>query len=194
MSELKNSLRSLESEASQRDDHNKIEIDFLRGDLAKCRKEKDAALARTRDLEQSSESFRRKLASTQQEHTNKLQATEGSLRDAHTKIASYEAKLNLARDSFREIQTALQSSKDAHSRAEARVAEQAAQLDAMRRDFERQVESIVPSYKEESEKFKRRMADALSKEKKRADAYKTKALEAHAKVKTLSHSLTGGDN
>lgn len=193
MSELKNSLRSLESEASQRDDSSKAEIDSLRADLAKCRRDKDAAVTRNRDLEQTAEASRRKLATAQQEHATKLQATESSLRDAQAKVAAYESKLSLARDSFRDIQAALQSSKESHGRAEARVAEQAAQLDALRRDFERQVESIVPAYKAESEKFKRRMAEALSKEKKRADAYKSKALEAHAKVKTLSQTLNVGD-
>lgn len=194
VSELKNSLRSLESESSSQNETSRAEIDSLRADLTKCRRDKDAAQTRARDLEQTAEGSRRKLATALQEHTSKVQALEGNLREVNSKLASYDSKLSQARDSYREIQGALQASKESHGRAEMRVAEQATQLDAMRREFERQVESIVPSYKEQAEKFKKRMSEELSKEKKRAEAYKSKALEAHAKVKTLSQNLYAGEN
>lgn len=194
VAELKSSLKRIETESAQRDDQSKIEIDALRAELTKSKRDKDVQAARVRDLEPSIEAARRRLAQAQLDHASKTQGLESSLRDAQTKTASLDAKLTSLRESHQDLQGALKAAKDAHCRPESRNAEQAQQIEAMKKDFLTQLESLAPSYREQSEKFKKKMSVALSKEKKRADAYKSKALEAHAKVKSLSETLNREGN
>jgi len=189
VSELKSTLKRVETESAQRDDQAKIEIEALRGELTKSKRDKDVNAARVRDLDQSAEASRRRLAQVQLDSTSKIQSLEASLRDAQSKASSLDAKLSALRESHQDLQGALKAAKDANVRLEQRNAEQNAQIDAIKKDFVRQLEGIAPSYKEQTEKFTKKMTLALNKEKKRADAYKSKALEAHAKVKTLSETL-----
>ncbi len=194
VAELKSSLKRVETDSAQRDDQSKIEIDALRAELTKSKRDKDVQAARLRDLEPSIEAARRRLAQAQLDHTSKTQGLESSLRDAQTKTASLDAKLTSLRESHQDLHGALKAAKDAHGRLESRNAEQALQMETMKKDFLTQLESLAPSYREQSEKFKKKMSRALSKEKKRADAYKSKALEAHAKVKSLSETLNREGN
>ena len=57
-------------------------------------------------------------------------------------------------------------------------------MEAMKREFQVQLEMLNEKY----EGMKYKMSSAQVKEKKRADAYKTKALEAHMRVKALTSS------
>jgi chromosome segregation ATPase len=189
VAELKNNLKRTESDAASKEEQARAELDALRGELAKCRRDKDTALGKLREQEQATEASKRKLTQAHQDSLSKIQGLESSLREAHSKLASAESKLASSRESYREAQDALAASKAANARLEQRHAEHQSEVEALKRDFARQVESIAPSYREQSEKYVKRMTLALNKEKKRAEAYKTKALEAHSKVKTLSETL-----
>jgi chromosome segregation ATPase len=189
VADLKNNLKRIESDAAAKEEQNRAELEALRGELSKSRRDKDATLSKLREQEQATEGAKRKVTQAHQDSLNKIQGLESSLREAHSKLATAESKLASSRESCREAQDALAASKATNARLEQRNAEHLVEVDALKRDFARQVESIAPSYREQSEKYVKRMTLALNKEKKRAEAYKTKALEAHSKVKTLSETL-----
>lgn len=186
VAELKSTLKRTEAEAASRDDANRAELDAVRGDLAKTKRDKESVAGRLREQEQSAELLKRKLAQVQQESQSKTQALENSLREARSKLSACEARLETAREKQRELEDAVAAGRSAQARQEQRLAQLAQDTEAAKREFARQLENLAPTYREQSERYVKRMNLALSKERKRSEAYKAKALEAHSKVKALT--------
>ena len=188
--ELKNALSRSESDAQQHAEQSKVELDALRAELTKVKREKDVTQSKLRDADQQVEVERRRLTATAKELNGKIQTLETHQREGQSKINALENRLVASKSDCVEAQQALQSCRDALRQLEQKNAELSTQTEGLKKDFQAQLDTIAPTYKEQSEKLKKKLTYALSKEKKRADAYKSKALEAHTKVKTLSETLS----
>jgi len=185
VAELKNNLKNSELSIFQQTEQSKAEIESLQSEMTRCQREKDLLQNKMRETELSLDGEKRKCSMMRQDLGLKMQALEGAVREAESKCASQEGKLSSAKDSLYEAQVALQTSKENGHRLEQKNVELLALIDSLNNDFKNQVEALGPSYREQSDKLKQKFKAALSKEKKRADAYKSKAVEAHAKVKSL---------
>jgi chromosome segregation ATPase len=194
LAEANNALKKTTDEYATLRESSAAEADSLRAELSKLRREKEVAVERKQDLEQSMEAARRKFAAAKQEQLGKMQGVESHLRDAQGKIVALEAKLASVRESNVETQSTLQSTRAALERMDRKYAEQAALVETLKTEFKQHVESLAPAYKEQADKLKSKLMHALSKEKKRSDAYKSKALESHAIVKSLSASMHNNNN
>jgi chromosome segregation ATPase len=189
VAELKSTLKRTESETAARDEATRTETDALRAELTKSKRDKESTASRLREQEQAAELLKRKLAQVQQESLAKAQGLENSLREVRLKLTACEARLEAAREKQHELEDTAAAARSVQSRLEQRVAELQQEAELAKRDFVRQIESIAPTYKEQSERYVKRMNLALGKERKRAEAYKAKALEAHSRVKALSETL-----
>lgn len=183
LAEANATLKTTSAEALQAAESNKHEIECLRSEVSKLKRDKDMIQHKTRELELTADADKRKLHVTQQEYTSKLRILESQVREAESKSSASESKLAASREQLFELTSAYQSTKDTNMRLEQRLQEQTQVADAMKREFQAQVESLGPSFQHQAEALKKKLRVALSKEKKRAAAYKNKALEAHTRAK-----------
>ncbi|KAJ1418633.1 hypothetical protein B484DRAFT_433928, partial [Ochromonadaceae sp. CCMP2298] len=181
VADLRSLLKTAELEAEQRQDILLGEGAAFKEEQAKGRREKDLLQARLREAEAANDGERRKNVAERGEAAAAQRAMEGAVRGAELKSSSADAKVQEARDLLYDLQGQLQASNDIVLRLEAKNAQYAAMLEEVKKDFQLQVESIAPSYREQTDKLKKKMKAAMGRERKRADAYKSKCLEAHSK-------------
>lgn len=150
------------------------------------KREKDLVTHKIRELELALDTEKRKCSSHESHASAQIRSLESALRNAEAKVSAYETKLAVARDAQFEAQNAMQITREQNARLESKLAEQAALIDAMRVEFRQQIDAMGPTFREQTEQLKKKMKLALAKEKKRAEAYKGKAVEAHHRVKALT--------
>lgn len=187
LADTKTTLKAVESQLVENDKHFKFEIDSLKSEVSRYKREKDVLHAKLRELETILDSEKRKSSAVKYESESKSSSHETRLREAKTMIASLESKLALALEREMETQAALRILKDKQTLNEYKLVEQAEHINALKREFKTQIEDeIAPAYKEKIEALKKKLKMELAREKKRAEAYKSKAIEAHNRGKSLS--------
>ncbi len=191
LADAHNSLKMNETHASQITDQGAFERDGLRSELSRVRREKEIVQSKMREMEAAAEGERSKQVALQHESASRLGAAESKVRELEGSIASLERRLRESGERQQESQTALLSAKETGVQLERRNLEQTALIEAMKREFQTQLDVLMPSYKERFESMQRKLGGEVAREKKRADAYKSKALEAHSRVKAISGSQLG---
>lgn len=170
---------------------NEMAMDALHSEIARSKRDNDAFQQKIKELEALIDTDRRKLGNIKQDSNVKEQALELKLRDANSMIVTLEAKYESNRVSLFDTQAALQAAKESYQKLEQRSKEA---LETTKHNYMSQIESIAPAYKESAEKLRRKTKETIQRERKRAEAYKIKALEAHSKVKLLSSALNNNNN
>lgn len=183
--EARNSQKLIETQLLQSTEQFTFEKDSLRSEVSRVKREKDILLSKLREMELASDADKRALSTLKQDSTAKLSIVENRLKEVRATNASLEIKLTVAHDRIYEMQNANQSSKEAYTKLEQRIVEQLAVNEAMKREFQHQLDVITPTVNERLESLKQKSKSALQKEKRRSEAYKAKALEAHSRVKSL---------
>ncbi len=189
LAEAHSSLKLNETQANQLLSQSNFERDGLRSEVARLKREKDILQVNLRDLEALLDGERKKLSSVQQELGAKLSASEAKARELEVTSAAAERKLRETSDRQLEAQSALLLARESSTLLERRNMEQLAQLEATKKEFQHQLDLLMPSYREKFENMQSTLKGDLAKERKRADAYKLKALEAHSRVKAVSGGL-----
>jgi chromosome segregation ATPase len=179
-------LRGREEDNAAQREQLTAERDTLVSEVTRLRREKEVVHLKLREQDTTAETQRKRLQAAQTDALAKLTETERVLRDVKAQQSTtevrYEALQGRLKDSERErfrLAEELQI-------LEKRLQEEKKRKDALQKDFQLQLETLGPAFKERSEEIAKQMKIVVAKERKRADAYKAKALEAHSRVKSLS--------
>lgn len=189
----RNSNRSSHVQHVKYQEKAEVEIEYLQSEIARLKREKDALHDRVREVEARVDVEKRKGL-----HTRK---------DASAKAVALHDAMTKARKRIEELESALAASVrlEATLRAEARTTQSKLDKDvhdheglvkAMQEELRSRMERLEREYRERLEGLKAKCKQAVTKEKKRAEAYKERAMEAHRREKALSEATlmaaTGG--
>jgi hypothetical protein len=183
--DARNSAKLLETQLMQSTEQFNFEKDSLRSEVSRVKREKDILLSKLREMELVSDADKRALSTLKQDTVAKQSINESKLKEVRNVNASLEVKLTVAHDRIFTLQTSQQTFKESYTKLEQRIVEQLAVNEAMKREFQHQLDIITPSVNERLESLKQKSKSAVAKEKRRSEAYKVKALEAHSRVKSL---------
>lgn len=184
--DLKQLCREREEDALGLQEQLSIERDGLLSEASRLRREKEVMHIKMRENESLAEAQRKKLHSTQSDLVTKVSLLERQLRDAKANFSASEVRYEGTYAKLQDLDRERRRLADLCTSLEARLVEEKKRRDNLHKEFQQQLEGLGPSFKERADEVQRQMKVAISKERKRADAYKLKALEAHSRVKSLS--------
>lgn len=183
--ETKQNSRLLEEQISILQEQSSLEKDSLLSEVSRIKKEKDILHAKIRELDTGLENSRKKMLSLQNENFNKITFLEKKIRDVNAHLTNYEIKNENLNQRNNELEKEKLNLQDSNHRLELSNRELNNRIESLRKDFQMQLEAITPAFQERAEELREQFKEAMSKERKRAEGYKAKAIEANAKVKTL---------
>lgn len=184
VADAQQALKAKELQCDEALEQLRFENNGLVSELCRIKREKDIHLAKLHELQVSIEAERGKHTVLSQESATKISHLEQKERELMSEVRVLESKLSDANAKYYEAQNLVQMAKEKANGLEHKTIEQVALMEAMKREFQVQLEMLNEKY----EGMKYKMGASQAKEKKRADAYKTKALEAHMRVKALTSS------
>lgn len=190
------------------------ELDVLRSELGRLKREKDTLHDRCRELEHVCEGERRKSAALKREQASRKEYLDLDLRDERNKLSAAEGEVMMSK--IREAELASQKAD-----LERRVAEQAQTIESLTLEAKARLTTITgasppppftlpfppfssthhsppqhqhqhrpacastAAYQDKVQQMKSKLKAALSAERKRSEAYKGKALQAHTRGKEI---------
>lgn len=178
-------IRAMQDQVQIVQEQASFEKDTLISEVNRLKREKEILYSKLRDMENNNELQRKKLVGESQEASAKLAVAEKKLRDASTQQSQLEGKLSNLNTKIADLESDRQRERNNYDQLEHRYSQLLLQVDAMKTDFHSQLRSVAPSVKEKMDNLQMQMKVALSKERKRAEGYKAKALEAHYKIKAM---------
>lgn len=175
-----------ESQHAQIIDQYISESDRLKSELSRLQREKDVLHSQLRGVEQ-------KVTTEKQRASELRRASEEAQRSLKSRISAIEAE-------HRSTETKLASSKELvrtlDEKNRALQLDFNRQMDSLQAESEQRYEDLGKTYRAKLEEMKSKVKKAVSKERKRGDAYKEHALTAHRKGKALTGAalaLASGD-
>lgn len=189
LADARSALKMSEMQISQTREQYKVEVEELKTEIVKARREKELANGKIREIEFLLDGEKRKNSSLQTELKSRLNIADTKVRESRNQISTLESKLQFTTDNYTELRNSLRASKETQLQLELKLKEQIGFSEALKREFQTQVEAIGPAYKEKTEVLRKKWKAALCKEKKRADAYRTKALDAHQRMKSFTSAV-----
>ena len=165
------------------------EMSLLRSEIARIKREKDVLLNRSMVVEQSLDAERRKLSSSKRLTSARAAMSNDLVLEMKMKIADLEKVVQDAREKEIKMSSDLRSAEEmlAHKEKEFSLS-----METMQREAHSRYEQLGKEYKEQLGSMKLLAQRAVHKERKRAEAYKEKALEAHQRGKLLSAVMNAG--
>ena len=165
------------------------EMSLLRSEIARIKREKDVLLNRSMVVEQSLDAERRKLSSSKRLTSARAAMSNDLVLEMKMKIADLEKVVQDAREKEIKMSSDLRSAEEmlAHKEKEFSLS-----METMQREAHSRYEQLGKEYKEQLGSMKLLAQRAVLKERKRAEAYKEKALEAHQRGKLLSAVMNAG--
>lgn len=188
LAETKQSYRILEDQLNVLHEQHSLEKETLASELGRVKREKDVLHSKLREQDANIEGHRKKYSALQHEQFNKIALLEKQLRDAKAQLSSMEVRFEATHAKYTDAENDRHGLRDSYNNLERSYNELQVHHESLKNEFEHQLESLAPAFKEKADELKRKLKSALTKEKKRAEAYKAKALDAHAKMKALSDS------
>jgi hypothetical protein len=182
LAEATHTIKTNECHNSTALDQAVLERDGAKSELSRVSREKDVLLTRLRELEGLVVTDKQQLAALQSESAAKQASLEKKSHETLSASRALEKQLADTRGQLSEMQDRLSAARVANEQLERKCAHQTEQTDATRRELEK----LTPTFRDQFESMRGSLKDALAKEKRRADAYKTKALEAHERAKATA--------
>ena len=165
------------------------EANILRSEISRIKREKEAMLTRSTLVEQALDAERRKVSSNKRLSAARAAMSNDLVVEMKSKIADLEKKLQEARE--REIRAAADL-KAAEEMLSHKEKEHMLSIETLHREAHSRYEQLGKEYKEQLDTLKSQSQKALSRERKRSEGYKEKALEAHQRGKLLSAVVEAG--
>jgi chromosome segregation ATPase len=183
LADATHSVQSLQEQLEALRDQLTLEKDSVTSELSRVRREKDVLHGKLRDYETTLESTRKKGLQTQQDLLVKVNLAEKQLREAQAVMASLQVKLDAAHGQLADVEKQKHASEETKAQLHARFVELQERIHDAKKDFQHQMEKEVRA---KLMTLKKQWKEEISKEKKRADVYKSKALNAHEKLRQLA--------
>jgi chromosome segregation ATPase len=183
--EAKQNTRLLDEQISILQEQSVLEKDSLHSEISRIKKEKEILLSKIRELDNNLENSRKKFLSVQTDHFNKNNYLEKKIRDLNATVINLENKNEALINRNNDIEKDKMNLQESLHKMEKTNKELNNRVENVRKDFQSELESLQPAFQRRAEELKNELKNSLAKERKRADAYKTKALEANAKIQSL---------
>lgn len=180
--------RSLQDQLLSQQEQLSFDKESLISEVSRIRKEKEILLTKLREADNNNEMLRKKQLASQQEESSKVAAAEKKARDAIARAVQLENSVTTLTTKNGDVERDRNQIRDRYDQLEHRYNQLLLQVDTMKADFLNHLRSVAPDVKERIDAMQSKMKSALAKERKRAEAYKAKALEAHYQIKALGES------
>ncbi len=167
---------SLQSENVRLLEDSEAERNASKADMARIKREKETLHDKVRELEHQVDTERRKNAGLRRDLVSRKEGAEADMQEEKARLAAAEEELMPLR--MKLIETQARCTQLEGNYREAMAANASLQDDAMTK-----LSSMQTTFKERLEATKSKLKTVATRERKRADAYKQKALEAHARKK-----------
>lgn len=180
-----NVARSAESQKQKLQDHLESELGASQAELSRLKREKDVLHSRTRELETKVDEERRKSVLSRREVSVKISSLQEALKASKVKMDETETELFQSQRNEKELRAELRA---LQNQAVKQGTDHAHLAESLQDELNRRVASVEAHCRDALETAKRKCKAAIVQEKKRADAYKAKALEAHRRGKAISEA------
>jgi len=154
------------------------EVKFLQAERSRIQREKEILLEKIRNLEIKNDDLTSKLSKSGKEWMEKLQGYERLSLEQRERLLDFQQALEKSTVKENELINNLSSSNKKNEFY-------SSQLEAFQQEAHSRYETLGKTYKEKLNKLNESFNKALQKEKKKAEAYKQKALTVHEKNKIL---------
>lgn len=185
LSDKKKKIVSLEEQLIAKVDQFNIETDLKTAQANRLKIENNMLSSKIKEIENYNDNYKKKFNDLTLEHTTKIANYEVIIKDLKSQISTLEYQINLLKKSNLNLENEKKELDNNYYRLEQKYRDLIVQTDVMKSDFNAQLESLAPRYKEKTNELVKQLQSTLLKEKKKKEAYKAKALEVHSKIKTL---------
>lgn len=182
----RHALKVAETKSANQYDHERLELDGLQSELSRVKREKETLHIKIREMEGAIDTSKRELTSHKHDLNGRVEVAQRSQREYASTVKSLEGQLRASQQRGRQVDQALAAAKDTNVQQELRLAEQSRAMDALKLEFQKQSKA---TYERLMEDMKKKLRSSVTKERKRAEAYKEKAVEAHNRSKGLETEL-----
>jgi chromosome segregation ATPase len=162
-----------------------VELESVRAELLPLRKEKDLLHTRILDLENSLEAERKQIAQSRRDASSATYNLQQNLNEANEKLRNVESQLSRLRQSEAEKAKEVDVLKAQLERA---ATESSRLIAQSQREAREKVSGVEAKYLQKADEIKHNFNSLLLKEKKKSQAYKEKALDAHRREKLISET------
>eukprot|EP01038_Epipyxis_sp_PR26KG_P015030 gene15030-20226_t len=177
--EYKNNLKMNEMNYQQIILSNQIEIDNLKSDNSRLKREKEIIYIKNREIELMNENNKNILKSNKHDILLLQTTYESKIKEYKSILQNVENNISFYKQKEVEIMNENKILIESKNNNEKKNNELVHFIEELRREFHKQMNEKIESINKQSKKL-------IQKEKKRGDAYKEKALQAHSREKSLS--------
>ena len=167
---------SLEAEHTQAKQESEADATASKADLARTKREKETLHDKVRELEHQVDTERRKNAGLRKDLLSRKESADADLQEE-------KGRLSTAEEELMPLRTKLIEATARCTQLEGNYREALAANASLQEDAVSKLTTLQQAFKERMDAQKGKLKAAAAHERKRADAYKAKALEAHAKAK-----------
>mmetsp|Transcript_26153 Transcript_26153/g.24991 ORF Transcript_26153/g.24991 Transcript_26153/m.24991 type:complete len:609 (-) Transcript_26153:112-1938(-) len=185
LAEEKSSKKVNEYQSKQVVDELGVELEVQRSEGARLQREKEIIHQKLRDLEMRGTEDKKASSITRKENIICIGNMDKIVKESKIRINELEAKVFKAKSADLENQYLSQSLQGNISTLKS---EQSALIEIMRSEMKIKLNDMEKLYIEKLEKIKENTREALDKERKRAEGYKSKAIDAQKRGKALSET------
>jgi chromosome segregation ATPase len=167
---------SLQSECTRIYEENDADINTYKADITRLKREKETLHDKVRELEHQVDTERRKNAGLRKDLVSRKEGHEADIHEEKLRTTAAEEELMPLRTKLIEVTARC-------TQLEGNYREAIAANSSLQEDATSKLQFLQKSYKDKIDILKNKLKNNLINEKKRGDAYKEKALEAHARNK-----------
>ena len=167
----------LQAENSRYVEEADVHANVLKADVSRLKREKDILHDKVRELEQEVDIERRKNAGLRRDLSSRKDAAEADLNEEKSRLRSAEEELTPLRTQLVEVTARC-------AMIEGKFREALAANASLQDDAKSKITALQKTFKERLDSVKGSLKANLVRERKRGDAYKEKALQAHNRSKS----------
>jgi chromosome segregation ATPase len=184
--DLKNQSRSTQDNFNHMNSQNELELERLRNENARIVREKEMLLGKLREAEARLESIRRKELETKKSLNEKLYNSQQEYARAQSLIKTQVDNLDALTTKNAELD---RQCRKAEERCQMLQIEHNQHTESVNKQAQAKFDALATSYKEKLISVQDKYRGAIDKERKKSEAYKGKAIEAHNMNKILSSNI-----
>lgn len=184
--DLKNQARSSQDNFNHMNSQNELELERLRNENARIVREKEMLLGKLRENEVRLENIRKKELETKKHLNEKLYTSQNDYSRALSTIKSHVENVENLSGKKEELD---RQCRKAEERCQLMQIEHNQHTESMSKQAQAKFDALATSYKEKLISVQDKYRGAIEKERKKSEAYKGKAIEAHNMNKILSSNI-----
>lgn len=184
--DLKNQSRNSQDNFNHMNSQNELELERLRNENARIVREKEMLLGKFRENEVRLENIRKKELESKKSLNEKLYNSQQELGRAQSQIKTHMDSLDALTSKNAELDRQCRKTEE---RCQLLQSEHNHHTENLNKQFQGKFDALASSYKDKLISVQDKYRSAIEKERKKSEAYKAKAIEAHNMNKILSSNI-----